>query len=298
MKIAIVFERVREDTMGIYFERALRSFGFTVDPYASQAAHAIPSGYDLYFRVDDNVYDASFPERLRPRILYVSDIHLKHVLKKILPMARGFDLVFTTMRREMADLRRAGLRVAWLNVGCDPEVHERLDLPRIYDIGFVGTNGDSPRKFILQALAERYPKSYLAHAHFRDMCKIYSQSKIGFSYAIRDECFTMRNFEIMSSGAMLLQHRLRDDSAERLGYRNGKHLVVFKTMQELFERIDYYLVHDRERGAIAEAGFEFTRAAHTYRHSMREVLDVANRELGCRFPLPEVAGYAAYSSRL
>lgn len=297
MRIAIIFNKVREDTMGIYFERALRSFGFSVDHYWSRDASQIPPGYDLYFRVDDNSYDP-FPKRLRPSVLYVSDIHLKPVFTKVVRIAREFDLIFTTMRKEMGDLKKRGIQAFWLNAGCDPEIHRRLDLARIYDIGYVGTNGDSPRKFILQALAERYPQSYIAHAHHLKMADIYSQSKIGFSYAIRDECFTMRNFEIMSSGAMLIQHNLRDDSAERLGFVNGKHLVVFSTPKELFDIVDYYLAHDQERETMAEAGFQKTRSQHTYQHSMCEMLEIAKENLNLSVDLPDIPGYVPYHSTL
>ncbi|MBI4431296.1 MAG: glycosyltransferase [Candidatus Omnitrophica bacterium] len=293
MKIAIFFDRVRDDTMGIYFERALRGLGFAVDHFWSREAAGIREGYDLYFRVDDDTYQA-FPAHLRPQVFYVSDIHLKHVFNKVVPLAKSFDIVFTTMRPELAKLRKLGIPVYWLNVGCDPGIHKRLDLPKIYDIGYVGTSGDSPRKFILQALEERYPKSYIAHAYYLDMCRIYSQAKIGFSYAIRDECFTMRNFEIMSSGAMLLQHRLRDDSAEKLGYIEGKHYVVFDKPGELFGIIDHYLASDKEREAIAEAGYEQTRAHHTYQHSMREMLEVVKERLKLPVVLPEVPGFVPY----
>ena len=297
MKIAIVFDRTRDDTMGIYFERALRGLGFQVEHFWTREAGQIPAKYDLYFRVDDNHYQ-SFPSNLRPQILYVSDVHLNHVFKKVAPIARSFDLVFTTMRRELGKLKKSGIPVYWLNVGCDPEIHKRLELPRTYDIGYVGTNGDSPRKFILQALEERYPNSYIAHAYYLDMCRIYSQSKIGFSFAIRDECFTMRNFEIMSSGAMLLQHRLPDDSAQKLGYDEGKHFVAFESPKELFQVIDYYLSHDKERETIAESGFEFTRFHHTYQHSMCELLEVVKDKLHLPIATPELSGYIPYFSKI
>jgi spore maturation protein CgeB len=126
------------------------------------------------------------------------------------------------------------------------------------------------------------------------MSRIYSQSKIGFSYAIRDECFTMRNFEIMSSGAMLLQHRLRDDSAEKLGYIEGRHFVAFKSPKKLFQLVDHYLSHGKERDAIAEAGFEHTRAHHTYQHSMCELLQIVKEKLHLSVTIPALAGYIPF----
>jgi len=42
--------------------------------------------------------------------------------------------------------------------------------------------------------------------------------------------------------------------------RNGEHLVLFDNIDDCFEKIRYYLVHQDEARAIAEAGFEHIKA--------------------------------------
>jgi len=277
MKIAIIFGKYRADTMGIYFERALKVLGHQVEHFWPRDASRIKPEYDFYFRVDDGHYDYIIPKELSPRVYYVSDTHLKKAFRKIKKhiFSKAYELVFCPMRREIEILKKQSpVEIIWMNVGCDPEIHKRLNVNRIYDIGFVGNDGGVPRKFYLQEMRERYPNNFIGRADYREMNRIYSSSKIGFSFAIRGECFTMRNYEIMACGAMLLMKRLRDDSAERLGFVDRKHLVIFDGPKDLFELLDCYLKHDREREEIAEQGYRFTIEKHTYTQRLREMVNI------------------------
>ena len=277
MKIALIFGKERPDTMGIYFERALKALGHDIARFSPRDINNIKPEYDFYFRVDDGHYDYLIPERLRPRVYYVSDTHLKGPFKKIKKhiSRRVYDLVFCPMLKEIKVLKKISpVDVIWMNVGCDPEIHKRLDIERKYDIGFVGNDGGIPRKFYLQEIRERYPNSFIGRADYREISRVYSASKIGFSFAIRGECFTMRNYEIMSCGAMLLMKRLRDSSAERVGFIDRKHLVLFDGPEDLFELTEYYLKNKKEREEIAENGYRLTIEKHTYTQRLSDMLRV------------------------
>ena len=277
MKIALIFGKERPDTMGIYFERALKALGHDVTHFSPKDINNIKPEYDFYFRIDDGHYDYLIPERLRPRVYYVSDTHLPGPFKKIKKhISQGaYDLVFCPMLKEIEVLKKISpVDVIWMNVGCDPEIHKRLDVERKHDIGFVGNDGGIPRKFYLQEIRERYTNSFIGRTDYREISSVYSASKIGFSFAIRGECFTMRNYEIMSCGAMLLMKRLRDDSAERMGFVDRKHLVIFDGPEDLFSLIDYYLKNEEERKQIAENGYNVITEKHTYKHRLAEMVDI------------------------
>ncbi len=277
MKIAIIFGKERPDTMGIYFERTLKVLGHEVKHFWPKDIDSIRPEYDFYFRVDDGHYDYLIPKNLWPRVYFVSDVHLEKPFKKIKRHILGgaYDLVFCPMRKEIEILKKKSpVEIIWMNVGYDPQIHKRLDVARSYDIGFVGNDGGIPRKFYLQEIRERYPNSFIGNANYREMSRIYSSSKLGFSFAIRGECFTMRNYEIMACGAMLLMKRLRDDSAKRLGFIDRKHLVIFNGPENLFKLIDYYLKNKEEREKIAENGYRLTVEKHSYTHRLREMVDI------------------------
>ncbi|MDP8230529.1 MAG: glycosyltransferase [Candidatus Gorgyraea atricola] len=277
MKIAIIFGKERLDTVGIYFERALKALGHEVRHFWPKDIENIRPEYDFYFRVDDGHYDHCIPERLKPRVYFASDTHLKNPFKKIKKhiLREAYELVFCPMLKEVEILKKVSpVEIIWMNFACDPEVHKRLDIERNYDIGFVGNDGGVPRKFYLQELRERYPKSFIDRADYSQMSQIYSSSKIGFNFAIRGESLTMRSYEIMACKAMLLMQRLRDNSAEKAGFIDGKHLVFFDKPEDLFKLIEHYLKNKKEREEIAENGYRLTLERHTYTHRINEMLDI------------------------
>ncbi len=56
-------------------------------------------------------------------------------------------------------------------------------------------------------------------------------------------------------------------------FEDGKHLVMYKTLEEAAEKARYYIAHEAERQAIAEAGYQEVRAKHTFVHRAKAILD-------------------------
>lgn len=77
-----------------------------------------------------------------------------------------------------------------------------------------------------------------------------------------------RSFEVPGCGGFLLTGQ-----AENLGdyYEIGKEIVCFKDMGDLIEKVRYYLCHEDERAAIAQAGYQRTLHEHTYVHRFTEI---------------------------
>lgn len=274
MRAALVFDKAREEAVGVHFERACQEIGVTFDHFWSKDAKTIPTGYDLYVRIDDGDYRHDLPGHLRPRIFYATDTHLPKPWRRIRRMAKQYDLVCCAHRRGAESLANG----AWVPVACDPEFQGRRPGPKRWDLAFVGTEGGVPRKFYLQALQEQYPESFIGHARHTELGMIYSQAKIGFNYSIRDDV-NMRMFEILCSGTLLLTNRMTHDDLEQLGLRDHEHLVSYRNPKELFELIDYYLHHDEEREAIAARGMNHVQQHHTYRHRLQRILQLFDERL-------------------
>jgi spore maturation protein CgeB len=77
---------------------------------------------------------------------------------------------------------------------------------------------------------------------------------------------------MMSCGAMLLVNRIKDGSAQDLGFRDRESIVFYDTPAELFELIDYYLKNDHAREKIAEAGYKLVLERHIYKQRLKEIL--------------------------
>ena len=269
MRIACIFNAAREGTTGTYIIRALKALGMDVDHWWLRDAQAIPADYDLYFRIDHgDDYLVQLPLNLRPRIFYVFDTHLSHSWKKIKRVSPEYDLMVCCHHNAAKCLANA----LWLPVACDPEIHGSQALAaQDMDVAFVGTDGGTPRKFYLQALRERYPKHFIGAADFRDMNGIYSRAKIGFNCSIADDV-NMRLFEAMAAGTLLVTNVLKSNDLAELGLHDRRHLVLYRKAEELFETIDYYLLHSEERLKIAQAGCALVKEKHTYLERMRQLL--------------------------
>jgi spore maturation protein CgeB len=91
-----------------------------------------------------------------------------------------------------------------------------------------------------------------------------------------------RNFEIPGCGGLLLTGRAED--LENY-YEFDKEVVCFDNVEELIEKVRYYLRHEDERAAIGQAGYRRTLREHTYAHRFAEIFQRLG--LPCK-PLGEV----------
>lgn len=280
MRLALIFEKTRPDTLGIYLERAARALGLEADFWPLHEAARIPSGYDLYLRVDHgDDYLTWLPDRLRPSVFYAVDTHLAHSAWKIRRAARRYDLVVCCHRDGAARLRGA----EWLPVACDPELHTGRDDARVWDVAFVGYDGGVPRKIYLQALRERYPQHFIGTAEHTQLGRIYGRARIGFNYSIRQDV-NMRVFEVLASGCLLVTNAPRPGDLGPLGLREGEHYVAYRAPGEVFPLMDRFLEREEERAAISRAGKVVALTRHTYVHRVRELLGIAARRLGVTLP--------------
>jgi hypothetical protein len=236
-------------------------------------------------RIDDgDHYEHGLPPHCRPSVFWISDTHLSGPMKKVRRGGRHYDLVVCAMRQGAEQLRAAGIQAEWVHGGaCDPDVHRRVEAERTYDLGFVGTDGGTPRKFYLQALRERYPNSFIGSAPHDQLGQIYSRSRIGFNYCPGQDTLTMRCFEIMACGALLVLNEVPGNTHREMGFVPGTHFVLYRSPPELFGLIDHFLTHEEERRRIAEAGYQETLARHTYVHRVRRMCEIVAHRLGGRY---------------
>ncbi len=274
MKIAL-FYQPSPGTVGEYFLSALVQAGQAVDHFALSQADQCTKDYDIYLRIDHGDYSQDLPERFHPKAFYVVDTHLARSWKNIRRVAPRYDFVFCVQKSASQQLPRAH----WVPLGCDPKIHGTAGTARATDLAFVGNDGGVPRKFLLQELRERYPNSFIGSAPHTQMSRIYGESAIGFHYIectspLPKDYASMRVFEVLASGTMLLADALAEGTFESLGLRDRKELVVYHSPDELFTLLDNYLKHDAEREQIAHAGQQCAIQQHTYRHRADKIVEI------------------------
>jgi len=272
MKLALIFNKEREDTIGCYFERGAKELGISYDHYWTKDAGDIAKAYDLYLRIDHGDYKYDIPPYLKPSAFYVVDTHLKKPYRKIKEQVKHYDYVFCAQKDGVEKLKRdVKIKATWIPIGCDPNIHRRLDVKKRFDIAFVGTEGKKNlRGRSLKLLAHRYPNSFIGKADFRLLSNIYSSAKIGFNYSINND-INMRIFEILSCGTLLVTNYIRDNGFEEL-FSDGLNVVTYKDASKLLKVIDYYLAHDEERERIAKEGHLLATNLHTYKERLKKIL--------------------------
>ncbi|MBR5407179.1 MAG: glycosyltransferase [Lachnospiraceae bacterium] len=81
----------------------------------------------------------------------------------------------------------------------------------------------------------------------------------------------LRAFEILGSGGFLLSNYQADFSD---CYVDGEDYVSYCSREDMLDKIEYYLMHDKERREIASNGFKKTQEEHTYERRLGEILSV------------------------
>ncbi len=218
-------------------------------------------------------------------IYIASDTHLgkEYRFKK----AEKFDYVFFNQKDAVEGYNKTHKnKSVWLPHAAEPKAYPNISIIKKYDVGFVGHvqetanyNGFS-RIDALDRLFREFPNFYYGSRHpgypeknlFEDAAKKFSMSKVVFNISIKDD-MNMRCFETLSTSSFLLTNWI-----PTLGdlFEDGKHLVTYKTLDEMVEKARYYIEHDDEREKIAKAGYDEFISKHTYKHRIEKVLDIVS----------------------
>jgi O-antigen biosynthesis protein len=274
MRLALIFDRTRSDTTGVYFERAFQALGVETTHVSVAESRRMPRDYDVYVRIDHGDYAEDIPEDMHPSLFYVIDTHLPASLKRMRSQAQHYDWICCAQH----DAVQLFSRASWVPLACDPGVHGGSIQAQQYDIAFVGTEGGIPRKFYLQEIRERYPKSYIGHASYTSMGDIYRASGMIFNYAIRND-INMRVFEALCAGRCLMTNTIYGNGWREL-FTDRTHLVEYRTPEQLWEVLRYFQQHPDMRDAIGRQGQALALAGHTYVHRAQQIVDLCASQLG------------------
>lgn len=109
--------------------------------------------------------------------------------------------------------------------------------------------------------------------YWREAPVIFHNSKINLNLTLRSirSGIPLRVWDIMAAGGFCITNYQPELP---LFFENGRDLVWFKTREELFEKIDYYLTHEEERVQIALSGRNKIKKYHTYAHRLDSISEI------------------------
>jgi spore maturation protein CgeB len=186
----------------------------------------------------------------------------------------------TTTESAIPKYQGAGItRVILTQWGCNHYLFRPLPLEHSVDVSFVGQpHGDRAR--IIEAIRKAgisvetwgfgWPKGKLSHV---GMLRLYSQTKINLNLSNasrgRVDQIKGRDFEIPGCGGFLITK----DTVE-LGkyFVPGQEVATYESTSDLIDKIRHYLAKERERDAIAAAGYARTLAEHTMASRLNAII--------------------------
>lgn len=144
------------------------------------------------------------------------------------------------------------------------------------------------RQEVLEMLSEKYPVHLYTNKSTPSLPKIINRGMAGSkkeaSYIFRSSKINLnitlrairsgvplRAFEIMGSGGFLLSN-YQEDFLDC--FDPGVDFVYYDSYDDLMEKVEYYLSHEKERQEIAQNGYEKVKNYHTYSNRMDAMLEV------------------------
>ena len=293
LRVAILYQVLhRNDGNPLYVLHALKkleSQGKLLVDHLNPDGNYGPFGhYDIMFVVDwgeDGLtgmlpykpdYD-SFPATVK--INWSSDTHLGYDYR--VNLAKKFDLVFVAQKDAVQRFKDDGVEATWLPHAFEPKAWNDADdetglipynfLNKKHDLCFVGHINSPNRIEALDRMFREFPNFFYGQKLFNEAAKKYAESKVVFNIAMKND-LNMRCFEVMGSKSLLLTDRVQ--SIEDI-FVDGKHCVMYNSLDEAVDKARYYIQNDEEREAIAQSGYNEVMARHTIDHRLEVMLNQA-----------------------
>lgn len=169
-----------------------------------------------------------------------------------------------------------------------------VDLGFYFQTGVLGFKiAELQRQRALTELSKKFSVNVYSNSDFSDLyrvCKkgavdywqelplVFRQSKINLNFTIPNikSGIPLRVWDVLAAGGFLMTNY----QAELPYYfEEGKELVCFDGVDDLCEKVEYYLENEEERMEIAKNGYEKVRHHHSYRHRISEMFALMDERL-------------------
>ena len=157
----------------------------------------------------------------------------------------------------------------WFPNSYPDDLMSPLDIEKTIDIGFCGNVLN--RGHLINHL-DKYNIKKDIFVIGDDMVNSINSYKIHFNCNISND-INYRTFETCGCKTMLLTNYT--PGLEKL-FDIGKEVVVYTSIEDLDNKVKYYLENDNERGMIAESGHQRVKRDHTYFERAKKLIDIIN----------------------
>jgi hypothetical protein len=204
-----------------------------------------------------------------------------------LALARSFDLQLTVNRKALNDYDKHGIKANYWQIGWEPDGVGHAPDGAACDLVFLGNRYSQARTTLVRHLRKEewldfhlhgqgWPDGWARGACLYDFitaCKLYRAAKfsLGDSQWPNSGFVSNRVMQALVAGGSVLCHQWFA-RMEELGLEDGLTCIVWKEYQELVSKIKFYLEHEDQRQAMAEAGQRLALDRHSFDVRVSELL--------------------------
>ncbi|MBU1726458.1 MAG: glycosyltransferase [Candidatus Omnitrophica bacterium] len=252
---------------------------------------------DILYNHDIWSIESDFLKRIKPKVRLLIGQHAAPFYKD--QDLSCYDLLISSLPNLVEYFKKKGLPARLQLLAFEPEVLNTIKLEyKKIDLSFVGSlsrSHESRVKLIeylceeykmqiwgrLDRIAENSPirKYYMGEVYGAKMFQALGNSRITINSHIdiaEGYANNMRLFEATGVGALLVtdwKRNLQDI------FISGKEVVSYRSKEECYDLIRYYLQNEDKRQEIALAGQKRTLNSHTYLQRMQELEEIIKRLL-------------------
>lgn len=188
-----------------------------------------------------------------------------------------YDMFFYRQRCQSEYLKEIGSEAPskWLPFSVDTNMYKKFNLPKIYDVLTSATTRSDvyPNRIKINKLVNKMAlksiQKRVVHHHY---IKTINQSKICIISTNIFNSPNMKFTEFTSCGSFVLSDEPAD--MKQLGFKDGDHLILYKDLNDLKDKIKYFLKNEKEREEIAKNGMNFTRKNHNNKLRVQQFLKI------------------------
>lgn len=193
---------------------------------------------------------------------YKGGMHTKY---KTFVEQNKYDMFFHRQRCQAEYLKEIGCYspAYWFPFSVDTNVYKKLKLEKQYDVLTSATLRSDvyPNRIKVNNLIKKMKlKAVMGRIVHQKYIQAINQTKICIISTNVFKSPNMKFTEFMSCGTFILTDKPAD--MKELGFKNGKHFMIYQGFEDLEMKIRYFLKHEKERENIAKQGMNFVRENH------------------------------------
>jgi len=193
-----------------------------------------------------------------------------------------YDLIFVPVSQVLTDLKKhkIGGKHYLLPHGVDTSIFYNQHLEKTIDVATPISINERCRiqlkDFIKELGVRTKIKTLIGCISKEGYVKRINESKIIVTCSAIYGALSFKYPEVMACGTLIMGDKAKD--FDRLGYKDGEHLILYDGFKDLEDKIHYFLKHDQEREQIAENGMRFVREHFSFRTQIKRFTRIVRKE--------------------